>query len=84
MSSQILHNQFTKEKIINYLITFLPISFIMGNLAINLNIILLIILSLFFFGLKIFQLHLNYLDKLIFFFLFFVYFHISIIIFPIK
>ena len=34
--------------LINLLLSFLPLSFIAGNLIINLNVILIILLSLFF------------------------------------
>ena len=57
--------------LINLLLSFLPLSFIAGNLIINLNVILIILLSLFFYGKKIFSLKFSFLDKLlILFFLF--------------
>ena len=54
-----------KVVIINSILFFLPISFILGNLIINLNIILLIILSFSFFGLKIFERKFSLVDKLV-------------------
>ncbi|MDC3157085.1 O-antigen ligase family protein [Candidatus Pelagibacter bacterium] len=54
-----------KVVIINSMLFFLPISFILGNLIINLNIILLIILSFSFFGLKIFERKFSLVDKLV-------------------
>ncbi len=55
-----------KEIIINILIALFPISFIAGNLIINLNIIILILLSIFFYKKEIFNLNYYLLDKLIF------------------
>ena len=55
-----------KEIIINFLISLFPISFIAGNLIINLNIIILILLSIFFYKKEIFNLNYYLLDKLIF------------------
>ena len=50
---------------INLLISALPISFIAGNLVINLNIILIIFFSFLFYGKKIFSLKFLLIDKLI-------------------
>tara|TARA_B100001057_G_scaffold500960_1_gene619259 strand:- start:771 stop:2090 length:1320 start_codon:yes stop_codon:yes gene_type:complete len=54
-----------KEKFINILFSLIPLSFLGGNLLINLNIILLIIVSCFFFKSEIFRINLNLYDKLI-------------------
>tara|TARA_Y100000591_G_scaffold307117_1_gene306192 strand:+ start:2452 stop:3729 length:1278 start_codon:yes stop_codon:yes gene_type:complete len=50
---------------INFLISVLPISFIAGNLIINLNIILIILSSLLYYKNKIFAFKLLLIDKLI-------------------
>ena len=55
-----------KEIIINFLIALFPISCIAGNLIINLNILILILLSIFFYKKEIFNLNYYLLDKLIF------------------
>ena len=55
-----------KENIINFFIALFPISFIAGNLIINFNIVILILLSLLFYKKKIFNLKYYLLDKLIF------------------
>lgn len=39
-----------KKDIINFFISLIPVTFILGNLSINLNILLIIILSLFFYS----------------------------------
>ena len=50
---------------INFLIFLLPISFIAGNLLINLNLILIVIFSLLFYGKEIFKTKLLFFDKLL-------------------
>ncbi len=55
----------SKTNIINTLLSLIPISFIAGNLIINLNILIIIIISLIFYGKKIFEIELLLLDKLI-------------------
>ena len=60
-----------KPFIINLLFLFIPISFILGNLIINLNILLIIIISILFYQINVFKIDLNYLDKtIILFFIF--------------
>ena len=54
-----------KYNCINLLLSFIPISFILGNLAINLNVLLIIILSLFFFRLEVFTFKIFLFDKLL-------------------
>ncbi len=54
-----------KEKFTNILFSFIPLSFLGGNLLINLNIVLLIVISCFFYKKEIFQIKLNLFDKLI-------------------
>ncbi len=57
--------------IINLLLSLLPISFIAGNLVINLNIILIILVSLLFWKKEFFKIEILLIDKLlIFLFLF--------------
>ena len=62
------NSYFSKKNILNFLFSFLPLSFIIGNLAINLNILFLIIFSFFFYGKKILILNYSFLDKVILFF----------------
>jgi O-antigen ligase len=55
----------SKKNVINLLIILIPVSFIAGNLIINLNILLLIVISYIFFKNDIFKIEMNYLDKLV-------------------
>ena len=61
LSKKIINKHF----IINFLFSFLIVSFILGNPAINLNVLLIIITSIFFFKKKIFQIELDYFDKIL-------------------
>ena len=51
--------------VINFLISLLPLSFIAGNLVINLNITLIILISLFFWKKEFFNIRINLIDKLL-------------------
>ena len=64
---------FSKSNIINLLLLIIPISYIAGNLIINLNIILLIIFAFLFYKKKLFKFDFYLVDKLIiiFFYIFF-------------
>ena len=55
----------SKINYLSLLLALLPISFIAGNMIININIILIIFSSLFFFGKNIFDIKLYFLDKLL-------------------
>ncbi len=59
---------------LNLLFLFIPVSFALGNLIINLNILLFIIISLFLYGKKIFIRKYLILDKLIILFFFYLFF----------
>ena len=54
-----------KSKFFSTLIAFFPLSFIAGNLVINLNIVILIVSAFIFFGKEIFRIKFNIIDKLI-------------------
>lgn len=58
-------NIFLKKNIINSIIAFIPISYVAGNLLFNLNILFIIIIPIFFFGLDIIRFKYNIIDKLI-------------------
>ena len=60
-----------KTNLISILLAFTPLSFIAGNPAININIVLIVIFSLFFDGKKIFNIKLLLIDKLIILFFIF-------------
>ena len=57
-----------KEHYFSYLLSLLPISFIAGNMVINITVILIIISGLIFFFNSIFKIKYFFLDKLIFLF----------------
>ena len=54
-----------KTFLINLLFSFIPISFIAGNLILNINILLFIIFTIIFYGKDLFALNFNSLDKII-------------------
>ena len=56
-----------KNIIINLLFSSLVISFIAGNLVLNLNIVLFIVFSLFFFKKEIFEINFDFFDKILIF-----------------
>ena len=60
--------------ILNVLFCLIPLSYIIGNFAVNLNVLLLIIFSLFLFKTKIFQIKLLLVDKFIITFFIFILF----------
>ena len=64
----------TKHNYINLLFSLIPVSFIAGNLILNINILLLLISSLIFFKIDIFKINNSLIDKLILFFFSFVLF----------
>ena len=64
-------NNLNLNYFINFLIILMPVSFIAGNLIINLNLMLIIIFSLLFYGKEIFQIKLFFFDKLLIFVFFF-------------
>ena len=58
-------NIISKYFIINFLFSSLIISFIIGNLVLNLNVLLIIITSIFFFKKKILQFEIDLFDKIV-------------------
>ena len=56
---------FNQENYLSWLLALIPISFIAGNMIININVILLIISSIFFFRKDLFKIKFFFLDKLI-------------------
>jgi len=60
----------SKNNFFNILLGLVPISFISGNMLININIILIISSSLIFFGRDLFRINYFFLDKLLFLFFF--------------
>ena len=64
----------TKANLISFLLALFPLSFIAGNMIININILLLIISSVIFFSKDLFKIKIFFLDKIIFLFFFFIIF----------
>ena len=56
---------FKKELFINFLFATIPITFVLGNLLLNLNVLLIILFSLYFFRLRIFEEKFSSIDKLL-------------------
>ena len=56
---------FNKENYFNLLLAFFPLSFIAGNMIININVILLILFSFAMFKSEIFKIKIFFLDKII-------------------
>ena len=56
------------KDLFNYLLAFIPLSFIAGNTIINTNIILIILLGFYHFKFGIFKLNFFLIDKLFFYF----------------
>ena len=63
--------KFSKENFFNLLLALMPISFIAGNMIINLNILIIIFSVLIFFGKDLLKLKFLILKKFIIFFFFF-------------
>ena len=52
----LINKNFTTKDLLNFLISFLPLSIILGNLAINLNVILICVLGLIMYRFQVFTL----------------------------
>ncbi len=63
-----------KKLIVNFLICLFPLSFIAGNLIINLNIILLFSVSFFFYRNEFFSIKYYFFDKFVIIYFFFILF----------
>ena len=59
--------------LINFLFCFFPISLIIGNQAVNLNIFFLVLATLFFFSTKLLRINYNSFDKILFCFFFYIF-----------
>tara|TARA_X000001036_G_scaffold409182_1_gene420033 strand:+ start:447 stop:1793 length:1347 start_codon:yes stop_codon:yes gene_type:complete len=63
-----MSNKLLKTYFLNILFYFIPVSFIAGNLILNLNILFIIIVTIVFYSNEVFKVKLNIFDKLIIFF----------------
>tara|TARA_X000001036_G_scaffold437219_1_gene482078 strand:- start:1073 stop:2389 length:1317 start_codon:yes stop_codon:yes gene_type:complete len=66
--------QITKSNFLSFLLALTPLSFIAGNMIININISLIIIFALFFYGKDILRLKYFFLDYLLILFFFLILF----------
>ena len=57
---------YSKTDLINILLAFIPISYIAGNLVLNLNVVLIILLVFSFYGKSVIKIKFNTADRLIF------------------
>ena len=57
---------FNKKNLLNFILALIPISFIAGNMLININCLLLILATFFFYRSEIFKIKFHILDKFIF------------------
>ena len=64
-----------KSYLINFFLVTIPFSYIAGNSILNLNILLLVLSSVFFFYKEITRIELNKIDKLILIFFLYVFFN---------
>ena len=64
----------SQKDFLSILLATLPLSFIAGNLIINLNIILFILFSLIFFRQDVFKINYYFIDKIIFIYFLFIIF----------
>jgi len=62
--------QITKSGFLSFLLSLIPLSFVAGNMIININLILLIIFTFILFGKNMFRIKYYFLDYLIFAFFF--------------
>jgi len=63
--SLFFNQKITKSNYINIIFSFIPISFIAGNMIININIALLLFSVIFLYGKTVFKIKYYFLDKLI-------------------
>ena len=62
------------KNLINLIFSLIPFSFIAGNMILNINIILFLLVSIFFYGSEIIKLKFHFLDKIILFYFLFILF----------
>ena len=60
---------FNKQRFLSFLLALMPVSFVAGNMIININILLIIVSSLIIYTGDVFKLKYFLLDKIIFLFL---------------
>ena len=58
-------NIFSKNFIINLLMPIIPLSYIAGNMVLNINVIIIILLTFLFYGKEVLSQKLSQIDKII-------------------
>ncbi len=64
----------SQKDFLNILLAILPLSFVAGNMIININVILFILISFFFFRQDVFKIKYYFIDKIVFFYFLFIIF----------
>ena len=64
----------SQKDFLNILLAILPLSFVAGNMIININIILFILISFFFFRQDVFKIKYHFIDKIVFVYFLFIVF----------
>ena len=67
-------SNFTRNNFFNLILALIPVSFIAGNMIININLLLIIISAFLYFNKNLFKIRFYFLDKLIFLYFFLVLF----------
>ena len=67
-------SNFTRNNFFNLILALIPLSFIAGNMIININLLLIIISAFLYFNKNLFKIRFYFLDKLIFLYFFLVLF----------
>jgi len=73
-SGVISQNVDKKQLLVNFILLLVPLTYIIGTLALNLNIAIFILVCLFFFLKDILKLKFSFIDKIVFLFFFFILF----------
>tara|TARA_X000000950_G_scaffold138135_1_gene171381 strand:+ start:275 stop:1594 length:1320 start_codon:yes stop_codon:yes gene_type:complete len=64
----------SQKDFLNILLAILPLSFVAGNMIININVILFILISFFFFRQDVFKIKYHFIDKIVFVYFLFIVF----------
>ncbi len=67
-------SNFTRNNFFNLILALIPVSFIAGNMIININLLLIIISAFLYFNKNLFKIKFYFLDKLIFLYFFLILF----------
>ena len=68
-------NIFSKNFIINLLMPIIPLSYIAGNMVLNINVIIIILLTFLFYGKDVLSQKLSQIDKIILFLFTYIFFN---------